>query len=266
MLTPTTLAGRTIIICTSDDRWPLALAAAHELARAGAGVAFLSSGTSLPETEYPSFVLNDLEMETVERCFDAIEAQSGPLYGLVHLPPHQPPCPGEALSLAEWRRHTHQVLDLSFLLTSRLAARCQAQRRPGTVVQVVDRGAWSGAPGQVHTAAISAALQSMDKTLAVEWARSDIRVNTIVPGPFAGDTSPVHELAAREGRQLERTLPAQRLGQLQEFGWAVAFLCSPYAAYITGATFIIDGGDHLRRSISGPPFLTVPQWSEEAMR
>lgn len=260
MLAPTALAGCAIVLCTSFERWPLALAAADELARAGARVAFLSSDRELPATQYPTFTLDEVEVDVLERRLAEIEQHTGPLNGLVHLPPHQPPCPGETLDLAAWRRHTHRTLDLGFLLSSRLAERCQAQGIPGSVVQVVDRAAWSGAPGQVHGAAISAALQTMDKTLAVEWARSDIRVNTIVPGPFAGDDSPAHELAELQGRDLADTLPAQRLGELQEFGWAVAFLCSPYAAYITGATFIIDGGNHLRRSISGPPFLTVAQW------
>lgn len=263
MLSPTALAGRAILICTAFDHWPLALAAAGELARSGAHVAFLSSDSELPcQYEYPNFVLDELEAESLERQLAMIEEHTGPLNGLVYLPPYQPPCPGESMDFATWRRHTHQALDLSFLLTTRLAARCQARGIPGTMVQVVDRAAWSGAPGQVHTAAISAALQTMDKTLAVEWARSDIRLNTIVPGPFVGDVSPEHALAARQDRELADTLPARRLGELQEFGWAVAFLCSPYAAYITGATFIIDGGNHLRRSISGPPFLSVPQWQQ----
>jgi len=49
------------------------------------------------------------------------------------------------------------------------------------------------------------------------------------------------------------TIPAQRVGEAHELGWAATYLCSPYAAYLTGHTLVLDGGNWLRRYAFGMP-------------
>lgn len=89
------------------------------------------------------------------------------------------------------------------------------------------------------------------KTLADELAGQGIRVNNIVPGRI--DTDRVAQLdraaAAKEGIEVEivrqrsaESIPLKRLGTIEEFGAAAAFLVSPAASYITGASLWIDGG------------------------
>lgn len=96
------------------------------------------------------------------------------------------------------------------------------------------------------------------KTLADELAPDGIRVNNLIPGRI--DTERVAQLdaatAKRTGKSLEQIhneavtkIPLRRLGTADEFGAAGAFLLSPAAAYITGATLRVDGGQ--MRSVAG---------------
>ena len=91
-----------------------------------------------------------------------------------------------------------------------------------------------------------------------------VLLNAISPGLFEGDDTPWQRYAARGGIDAAKTVPAHRLGSPQEFGWAATFLCSPFPAYMTGAQFIIDGANSLRRGISGPPFQPVRSWAYES--
>ena len=53
------------------------------------------------------------------------------------------------------------------------------------------------------------------------------------------------------------TLPAGRVGRLQELGWVAAFLCSPFASYVSGHTMVADGANWLRRGLRMPEFVPV---------
>lgn len=96
-----------------------------------------------------------------------------------------------------------------------------------------------------------AGVATLAKTLATEWAVDGIRVNHLIPGRIA--TERVEELdaliAERRGvaveqvkREIEMSIPAGRYGAPHEFAKAAAFLVSPAASYITGATLQVDGG------------------------
>ena len=51
--------------------------------------------------------------------------------------------------------------------------------------------------------------------------------------------------------------PALRTGRLRELGWAATFLASPYARFVSGHTFVVDGANWQRRSLTNPPVVTV---------
>jgi 3-oxoacyl-[acyl-carrier protein] reductase len=104
-------------------------------------------------------------------------------------------------------------------------------------------GPVTGQPGFAHYGASKAAMLGFMRSAAVELARSGITVNAVMPGnvstPGFADTSDEHQ------RRMLSSIPMGRYAEPEEVGWAVRFLASPEAAYITGQTLIVDGGQVL---------------------
>ena len=94
-------------------------------------------------------------------------------------------------------------------------------------------------PVLILSASHRAALLATLKTLARELAPNGVTVNTLLTGLI--DTDRVREMGLHRPETIA-TIPMQRLGTIDEFGAAAAFLCSEPAAYITGATLLVDGG------------------------
>lgn len=99
---------------------------------------------------------------------------------------------------------------------------------------------------QAHVCSAKAGIDMLSRSLALEWGRHGIRVNSIQPGPIDGTEgmerlSPTPEIR----RKIENMLPLLRYGQKQEIVDLVLFLCSPAARYITGAVIPCDGGQSL---------------------
>ena len=133
------------------------------------------------------------------------------------------------------------------------ARRCRVGRA-GAIVNNLASYAWTGFPGDVHSAAAKAGTLNLTLSLATEWARDQIRVNSIVVGTYPHSRVPNNDPREREGRR-GRTVPAGRALRAQELGWAAAFLCSRFGGYITGLNLVVDGGDWLRRDLLKPPFI-----------
>ncbi|MFH0991403.1 MAG: SDR family oxidoreductase [bacterium] len=98
---------------------------------------------------------------------------------------------------------------------------------------------------------VRAAIPALAKTLAREFASSNIRVNNLIPGRI--DTDRVRELdtinaqkkgitAEEQKKVMSAAIPMGRYGEADEFARAVVFIMSPAASYITGATLQVDGG------------------------
>jgi 3-oxoacyl-[acyl-carrier protein] reductase len=104
-------------------------------------------------------------------------------------------------------------------------------------------GPVTGQPGFAHYGASKAAMLGFMRSAAVELARSGITINAVMPGnvstPGFADTSDEHQ------RRMLSSIPMGRYAEPEEVGWAVRFLASPEAGYITGQTLIVDGGQVL---------------------
>jgi 3-oxoacyl-[acyl-carrier protein] reductase len=104
-------------------------------------------------------------------------------------------------------------------------------------------GPITGQAGFAHYGASKAAMLGFMRSAAVELAQSGITVNAVMPGNVStegfADTSDEHQ------QRMLASIPMGRYAEPEEVGWAVRFLASPEAAYITGQTLIVDGGQVL---------------------
>ena len=102
-------------------------------------------------------------------------------------------------------------------------------------------------------------MKNLTETLAVEWGPYGIRVNGLVPGLMPHED----EVGRRSARCPERRRataseqPGARVGHPRELGWAATFLASPYAAYISGHTLVVDGANWQRRALLMPEFVPI---------
>ena len=107
-------------------------------------------------------------------------------------------------------------------------------------------GSVVGQPGYTHYGASKAAMLGLMRSAALELAAAGITVNAVLPGNIR--TPGFAELGAEHERRMLAAIPANRFGEPEDVGWAVRFLASREAAYITGQTLIIDGGQVLPES------------------
>jgi 3-oxoacyl-[acyl-carrier protein] reductase len=109
-------------------------------------------------------------------------------------------------------------------------------------------GPITGQTGYAAYGASKAAMLGLMRSAAVEFARSGVTVNAVMPGNIE---SPGFRATSEENQRLQlSSIPMARLGTTEDVGWAVRFLASPEASYITGQTLITDGGQVLPE---GPP-------------
>ncbi|HEY4139340.1 MAG TPA: 3-oxoacyl-ACP reductase FabG [Casimicrobiaceae bacterium] len=123
---------------------------------------------------------------------------------------------------------------------SKAVLRGMMKARYGRIVQIGSVVGTSGNPGQTNYAAAKAAVVAFTKSLAQEVGSRNITVNCVAPGFI--DTDMTRALPNAQREALLARIPLGRLGTPEEIGHAVAFLASPKAAYITGATLHVNGG------------------------
>jgi 3-oxoacyl-[acyl-carrier protein] reductase len=112
--------------------------------------------------------------------------------------------------------------------------------KKGVIINIASIAGIHASPGQANYAASKGAIISLSKTLAVELAPNNIRVNTVVPGIIDSG------MTKRTNRNIIETkreqIPMKRFGDPEEVASAVLYLASDMASYITGQTLVIDGG------------------------
>jgi NAD(P)-dependent dehydrogenase (short-subunit alcohol dehydrogenase family) len=142
--------------------------------------------------------------------------------------------PSSELDTATYDRLFDGNVRSAYLLTAALAP-AMAGNGGGVIINISSMAATVGLPGGAAYSATKAALLAMTRSWAAEYGASGVRVNAVAPGP-------VFTEGANNTIALGKTTLLNRGAQPEEIAETVAYLASPRAAYITGATIAVDGG------------------------
>lgn len=122
------------------------------------------------------------------------------------------------------------------------------KQKSGNILNIVTTYAWTGSGYVVPSASAKAGVLAMTRSLAVEWAKYNIRTNAIAPGPFI--TEGAWKRLAPPGfnikKKLKNRIPLKRFGEHIELANLATYLISEQSGYINGEVVTIDGGEWLK--------------------
>jgi NAD(P)-dependent dehydrogenase (short-subunit alcohol dehydrogenase family) len=149
----------------------------------------------------------------------------------------------ETTELPAWQK-VQDVNLKSVYLCCRAALRHMTKQGSGSIINTASFVAVMGsATSQISYTASKGGVLAMSRELGVQFARQGIRVNALCPGPV--NTPLLQELFAKDPERAARRLihiPIGRFAKPEELAAAVAFLASDDSSFITGSTFLVDGG------------------------
>ncbi len=176
----------------------------------------------------------------VEAGFVRVETEIGPASAVICGAAGNFLAPAEKISPNGFKA----VMDID-LLGSFNCARAgfdQLRRTRGSLLFITGGQARAAYVLQAHVAAAKAGVDQLMRSLAVEWGRHGIRVNSLMPGPV-NNTEGMRRLAGSDGyTDWEDSVPLGRFAEQVEIGVMAAVLLSPLASYVTGSVVVVDGG------------------------
>src|SRR3954468_13231997 len=256
IFSPDALAGRVAIVTGGGTN--LGRAAAVELAACGAEVVIAGRRAEVLDEaatligERCSTVAADIrEPDHAAAIVDAALERHGRLDLLVNNAGGQYFVPAEAISAKGWRA-VHR-LNVDGTMTMPRVAADRGFTEGGTVVNVTV-SPHHGMPAMAHTGAARAAVEELTRELAAEWATRGIAVVAAAIGRL--DTESLRKYPEVVWEGAARSVPLQRLGTMQEFGWLVALLAGPLGRALGGPVSPPDGAADNWFGPWPPPTLT----------
>jgi NAD(P)-dependent dehydrogenase (short-subunit alcohol dehydrogenase family) len=228
-------------------------------ARAGATVIAVSRSKDNLDEHVAPLAQQDLSVvpvaadastdDGIGAVIDQVGRTEGDLFGLVNVAGGAAPStwmPSTRVTRADWRDLFAANLETAFFMSQAVAAELRAQRLPGSIVSISSISGMNTAPFHIAYGTAKAAVAAMTRTMAVELALDNIRVNAVAPGVTE---TPASRAYVEEDVERDRQAIAMgRRGRPAEVAGAILFLLSDLSSYITGQTILVDGGIDLKWS------------------
>jgi 3-oxoacyl-[acyl-carrier protein] reductase len=177
--------------------------------------------------------------ESVDKLVDAVLAKWDKLHILVNNAGVTRDTLIPRMSDDDWDTVLNTNLRGAFLFT-RAATRVMMSQRYGRVINIASVSGLIGNPGQANYSASKAGMIGMTRTVSKELAGRKVTVNAVAPGFI--ETEMTAAMGDSILAEVKKRIPAKRMGTAEEIAYAVLFLASPAAAYITGQVLTVDGG------------------------
>lgn len=211
--------------------------------------------TALPELkQYGNcdyFELDIRNTESIQGVINTIKSRGENIDVLINNGGGQFPSMAENISQNGWNAVINTNLNGTFYMTQAFANAFFIPNKTGNVVNIIAQ-IYRGFPGMTHTGAARAGVDNMTKSLAIEWVQHNFRINAVAPGIIM--SSGLDQYPDEFRKDIDASIPMRRMGTVDEVAYLVVFLASPMAAYITGQTYYVDGGQSLWGSMWQVPF------------
>lgn len=178
---------------------------------------------------------------------DRVRNTEGTLYGLVNVAGGADPStwmPSIRVTRDDWRDLLNRNLETTFFMSQAIAREIRERGKPGSIVSISSISGINTAPFHIAYGTAKAAVAAMTRTMALELALDNIRVNAVAPGVTATAASQTYTDADPDRDR--QAIAMGRRGRPEEQAGAILFLLSDLSSYITGQTLLVDGGLNLK--------------------
>jgi NAD(P)-dependent dehydrogenase (short-subunit alcohol dehydrogenase family) len=190
--------------------------------------------------------------EGIGIVMDQVRRTDGNLYGLVNIAGGAEPStwmPSTRVTRDDWRALFTQNLETAFFMSQAVAGEIRRQGNAGSIVSISSISGMNTAPFHIAYGTAKAAVAAMTRTMAVELALDNIRVNAVAPG--VTETAASRTYVDDDPDRDRQAIAMGRRGRPEEQAGAILFLLSDLSSYITGQTLLVDGGLNLKWSHLG---------------
>ena len=178
---------------------------------------------------------------TIQHLLEATREAFGDVHILVNCAGRTKRTPTLDLSDAEWDSILETNLN-GTLRACRVIGRHMVERGYGRIINIASLSSFVALYEVAAYSASKAAVASLTKSLAIEWAQHNVCVNAIAPGVFRTDLNSALLDGTERGKEFLLRTPMRRFGKVEELVGAAVFLASEAASFVTGHTLIVDGG------------------------
>ncbi len=153
-------------------------------------------------------------------------------------------CPSTRVSRDDWRELFAANLETMFFMSQAVAAEIRSTGGPGSIVSISSISGMNTAPFHMAYGTAKAAIVAITRTMALELALDNIRVNAVAPG--VTETAASRTYTDADPERDRAAIAMGRRGRPEEQAGAILFLLSDLSSYITGQTLLVDGGLDLK--------------------